>query len=516
MLFNSYEFIFGFLPVTLAGFFLIGRWHPRSAAAFLAFASFVFYAWWDVRYVALLAASILANYAAGYATAHAHRLARPNVAKACTTLGVGFDLALLGYFKYAGFFVRNVDALAGIDWHIAAIVLPLGISFFTFTQIAFLVDVYQRKARDYNLVHYALFVTYFPHLIAGPILHHKEMMPQFAAPRTYVPRSIDFSVGLTIFAIGLFKKTVLADGIAEHASAPFALAAAGTSLDFFQAWGAALAYTLQLYFDFSGYSDMAIGLSRLFGVRLPLNFASPYKATSIVDFWRRWHMTLSRFLRDYLYFPLGGNRLGNVRRYTNLMVTMLLGGLWHGAGWTFVVWGGLHGIYLCVNHAWQHLRQRLGLRGGTRMSHLLAGATTFAAVVVGWVFFRAQDFPTALSILAGMAGAHGVTLPDAFAYRLPAVAAILKQVGVAFAPGGGTTFVSTYAWIGVLLPVVFLWPNTQEIMSRFRPALGAALTAIPRWQQWSPRAGWATIAGIVAAAGLLSLTRHSEFLYFQF
>jgi D-alanyl-lipoteichoic acid acyltransferase DltB (MBOAT superfamily) len=516
MLFNSYEFILGFLPLTLIGFFLIGRRSPRLAAAFLAFASFVFYAWWDVRYVALLAASILANYTTGYAIARAHRLGRPRLAKGCTTLGVGVDLALLGYFKYAGFFVRNVDALTGLDWHVATIVLPLGISFFTFTQIAFLVDVYQRKARDYNLVHYALFVTYFPHLIAGPILHHKEMMPQFAAPRTYAPHALDFAVGLTIFVIGLFKKTVLADGIAEHASAPFAMAAAGSQLAFFQAWGAALAYTLQLYFDFSGYSDMAIGLSRLIGVRLPLNFDSPYKAASIVDFWRRWHMTLSRFLRDYLYFPLGGNRRGNVRRYANLLVTMLLGGLWHGAGWTFVVWGGLHGLYLCVNHGWQRLRERLGMRGGTRISRVLAGATTFVAVVVGWVFFRAQDLPTALSILAGMAGAHGFTLPDAFVYRLSSFATVLTHLGLRFTPGGGAAFVKTCAWIAVLLPVVFLWPNTQEIMSRFRPALGATLAAIPRWQRWSPRAGWAAFAGVVAAAGLLSLNRHSEFLYFQF
>jgi D-alanyl-lipoteichoic acid acyltransferase DltB (MBOAT superfamily) len=418
-------------------------------------------------------------------------------------------------FKYADFFRGTVYGVLGDDWQPWSLILPLGISFFVFQKISYLIDLKRGDRHIYGFLDFCMFVMFFPQLIAGPLVRHNEIIDQFRLDPRRPAMWENLSRGFFLFLIGVAKKVAIADTVAHIADPLFHKAATGV-LSAAEAWVATGAYTLQIYFDFSGYSDMAIGLALMFGLCLPLNFNAPYRSLSVRDFWRRWHMTLSRFLRDYLYFPLGGNRHGNVRRYTNLMVTMLLGGLWHGAGWTFVVWGGLHGIYLCVNHAWQHLRQRLGLRGGTRMSHLLAGATTFAAVVVGWVFFRAQDFPTALSILAGMAGAHGVTLPDAFAYRLPAVAAILKQVGVAFAPGGGTTFVSTYAWIGVLLPVVFLWPNTQEIMSRFRPALGAALTAIPRWQQWSPRGGWATIAGIVAAAGLLSLTRHSEFLYFQF
>ncbi|MEP7062473.1 MAG: MBOAT family protein [Betaproteobacteria bacterium] len=516
MLFNSYEFLFVFLPATLAIFFLLGNHRPSLAAAFLAVASFAFYAWWDVRYVALLVASIAVNYAVGQQILRAHKARRPGLARMLLVCGVGIDLGLLGYYKYASFFVQNANAVLGNHWDFAAIVLPLGISFFTFTQIAFLVDVYQLKAREYNPVHYALFVTYFPHLIAGPILHHKEMMPQFGSPHTYVPRADNFSVGLTIFCIGLFKKVVLADGIAPYATSPFAAAAAGDSLAFFQAWGAALAYTLQLYLDFSGYSDMAIGISRLFGITLPLNFNSPYKAPSIIEFWRRWHMTLSRFLRDYLYVPLGGNRKGEVRRYVNLFLTMLLGGLWHGAGWTFVVWGGLHGIYLAINHFWQSMRRRSHLPSGNSWTHTLAVATTFVAVVVGWVVFRAANIETAFSIIAGMAGAHGIAIPDAFAVQFGALADASARAGIVLTPGGGAVFAKTWLWIAVLLPVVFFLPNTQQLLAHFEPALDFREEQAGRWFAWSPKASWAVVFGVAAAASLLSLTRHSEFLYFQF
>ncbi|HTP95841.1 MAG TPA: MBOAT family O-acyltransferase, partial [Burkholderiales bacterium] len=315
MLFNSYSFIFLFLPVTFCVFFWLGARRPLLAAGWLAVASLFFYGWWNPVYVALLAASIAFNYCVGLVLASDPSPRWAPARRTVLAFGVGGDLLLLAYYKYADFLLGSVNALAGSHLSLGQIILPLGISFFTFTQIAFLVDTYQGKVKEYNFVHYALFVTYFPHLIAGPVLHHKEMMPQFALPSVYRRNYSDIAIGLTFFAIGLFKKAVLADGAAPYANAVFSIAGSGQTVTLFEAWGGALAYTFQLYFDFSGYSDMAIGLSRLFGIRLPLNFDSPYKARNIIDFWRRWHMTLSRFLRDYLYFPLGGNRHGPARRY---------------------------------------------------------------------------------------------------------------------------------------------------------------------------------------------------------
>lgn len=372
MLFNSYTFLFLFLPVTLLVFFRLGKYSHPLAGLWLFVASLFFYAWWNPAYVGLLLASIAFNYAVGRALVKEQSSGRAKVKKSVLIFGLVTDLGLLAYFKYANFFVSSTDALLGQGWQLDPIILPLGISFFTFTQIAFLVDAYRGEIKEANFIHYGLFVTYFPHLIAGPVLHHKEMMPQFARATTYRLHWENFALGFTLFSIGLFKKVVLADGIAPFANALYSAASHGTVLTFLEAWAGALAYTFQLYFDFSGYTDMALGISCLFGVRLPVNFNSPYKAVNIIDFWRRWHMTLSRFLRDYLYFPLGGNRKGPVRRYMNLIATMLLGGLWHGAGWTFVLWGGLHGLYLVINHAWHGLRETLGFPSGspTRMGRL--------------------------------------------------------------------------------------------------------------------------------------------------
>ena len=340
MLFNSYTFILLFLPVAVGVFFALGRISHALAAGWLVAASLFFYAWWSPAYVGLLLGSVLFNYAMGRTLARAHASGAVRAARRGLALAVGCNLALLAYYKYMNFFLANVDALRGSPVHHLDIILPLGISFFTFTQIAFLVDTFQGKVKEYKFVHYTLFVTYFPHLIAGPILHHAEMMPQFAQRRVYRPNARYLAAGLTIFCIGLCKKVLIADEIAVYVAPVFGAAAEGRAVGLADAWLGALAYTLQLYFDFSGYSDMAIGLSKMIGVRLPLNFASPYKAVNIIEFWRRWHMTLSRFLRDYLYIPLGGDRKGAARRYLNLLATMVLGGLWHGAGWTFIVWGG--------------------------------------------------------------------------------------------------------------------------------------------------------------------------------
>jgi len=298
---------------------------------------------------------------------------------------------LLGYFKYTDFLLENFNGIFGSNIPLPHIILPLGISFFTFTQIAFLVDAYRKEAKEYSLVNYMLFVTYFPHLLAGPILHHKEMMPQFASKYNWVKNYRNIALGLFIFSIGLFKKVVIADTFAPWATAGFDTA---TTLNLIEAWATSLSYTFQLYFDFSGYCDMAIGISLMFNIKLPINFNSPYKALSIQDFWRRWHMTLSRFLRDYIYIPLGGNRKGNARTYVNLLSTFLIGGLWHGAGWTFIIWGALHGIALAIHRLWQSL--------GFKMWTWFAWFITFNFINITWIFFRAKDFESAMKVLKGM------------------------------------------------------------------------------------------------------------------
>jgi alginate O-acetyltransferase complex protein AlgI len=528
MLFNSYEFIFFFLPLTLAGFFWIGRWGHGAAIGWLVLTSLFFYGWWNPVYLWLIAGSMVANFAIGRRLGRDYGRNRRLAARLWLILGVSANLALLGWYKYATFLVDSVNQFPGIELYLHNIILPLAISFFTFQQIAYLVDAYQGITREYKFSHYLLFVTFFPQLIAGPIVHHKEMLPQFMAWETLRLNSSNIAVGLTIFAIGLFKKVVLADGVAPYATPVFDAAARSEQLTLLEAWGGALAYTFQLYFDFSGYSDMAIGAARMFGIRLPLNFHSPYKATSIVEFWRRWHITLSRFLRDYLYIPLGGNRHGQTARYRNLFITMLLGGLWHGAGWTFVVWGGLHGIYLAANHAWDRLVQRLWPRGllPPALSRVLAWSVTFLAVVVGWVFFRAADFGAALTMLKGMAGFNGAALPNAVSARLGEFWTMLEGWGFHSYLGGGKLFVLTWLWVGGLLAVALLAPNTQQIMAHAEPALRPyggrpehelrLLPRLPDWLRWRPSAPWAICAGITAALGVLGLTRVSEFLYFQF
>jgi D-alanyl-lipoteichoic acid acyltransferase DltB (MBOAT superfamily) len=361
-------------------------------------------------------------------------------------------------------------------------------------------------------------VTYFPHLIAGPVLHHKEMMPQFAHTSTYKISYENIAVGLTIFCIGLFKKVILADNIAYYVPTVFDAPGAGVQLSFAEAWGGALCYTLQLYFDFSGYSDMAIGLSRMFGVILPLNFHSPYKAVNIIDFWRRWHMTLSRFLRDYLYFTLGGNRHGKMRRYLNLFVTMLLGGLWHGAGWTFVVWGALHGLYLMINHAWHALRRAFGQDPKKPLSwpmHWLSGLLTFLAVTVAWVFFRASDFDTAMTIIYAMFGSNGVYLPDNWFIRIPAFHDWLNAHDW-FGPSNGLATGGMMNWVWILLLIVWLAPNTQTIMQHFKPALDAPQPAAKTWLAWRPHFIAAALVWGLAFVALINLSQQSTFLYFQF
>lgn len=516
MLFNSYAFLLAYLPVVVVGFFLAGRLGKGPGAAWLAASSLFFYAWWDHRYLALLLASICGNYLAGGFIA---RHAGSPTGRRALTAAIAANLALLAYYKYADFFLANVNAFLGSHWPALGIILPIGISFFTFTQIAFLVDAYSGKVTEYRFIYYVLFVSYFPHLIAGPVLHHKEMMPQFDDDRNYAPRLENFAVGCSIFALGLAKKVLIADNLAGYAAPVFAPAGGAPSL--FIAWGGALAYTFQLYFDFSGYSDMAIGLSKLFGVDLPINFNSPYKSRNIAEFWRRWHMTLSRFLRDYLYIPLGGNRRGTARRLLNLMATMLLGGLWHGAGWGFVIWGGLHGLFLVIHQVWHQLWHqlagRLPLRLPERLSAVLGVAVTFLSVVFAWVFFRSPDLATARRIVVGMLGGWGTDLPDSLFSRLGALRALAEHLGIGSYLGGGSVFVETWSWVLVAGLLTFLAPNTQEIVARYVPARATAGQEPAAPAMLLP-VGYreAVCLGLLFALGLLALSRPTEFLYFQF
>src|ERR1700694_5802564 len=478
MLFNSYPFIFLLLPIALIGYFVLGRLGNLAPVIWLALASLIFYSASNWQFVLLLLASVAFNYTVGLLLISKRLPAVPRLA--VLTIGVTGDLLVLGTFKYAGFLAANLNAIFSTGFTVN-ILLPVGISFYTFTQIAFLVDAYRGNVARYRLPHYALFVTYFPHLVAGPILHHKDMIPQFVravAKRADAPLIL---CALIISAIGLFKKTCLADGIQPLVS----LAFGPNPPSFDQAWIGALAYTFQLYFDFSGYSDMAIGISLMFGIFLPLNFNSPYKATSIIDFWRRWHMTLSQFLRDYLYIPLGGNRHGRTLRYVNLMITMVLGGLWHGAAWTFVAWGALHGIYLCTNHAWNTFGPAAAARFA-RLGTSAAFILTFLAVVVAWVFFRADNMTSALYVLSRMAD------PTQIAFGRGEMAYAL--------------FIMVYA------AIAWFAPNTQAIMGydHKNRTVGEALGA------WQKRSVFLYATAAVLAFGILGIQQHSEFIYFRF
>jgi D-alanyl-lipoteichoic acid acyltransferase DltB (MBOAT superfamily) len=508
VLFNSYEFLLLFLPIALGGYYTTSRTlGQRTAIAWLALCSLFFYGWWNPAYIGLMVASILANYGFGLLLASRYR------SKIVLALSVAANLILLGHYKYTDFFIANINEMAGTTWALHHIILPLGISFFTFTQIAYLVDVYRGEVREYRIVDYFLFVTYFPHLIAGPIIHHKEMMPQFMKPAAEQINARNFMAGLVLFTIGLAKKILVADRVMVYVSPVFSAAEHGATLTFFEAWGGALAYTIQLYFDFSGYVDMALGISLLFGIRLPLNFDSPYKATNIIDFWRRWHMTLSRFLRDYLYIALGGNRKGKVRRYANLWITMLLGGLWHGAGWSFVIWGGLHGAYLCINHGW---RAVCGNRPPILPKALrtpLYGGITFLAVVVAWVFFRAETAHGAWQILQGMAGVNGATLPLKYAHDWGAVGVWLTQHGLRF---DDSLFKGGKQLGQLIWPLLIVWllPNSQTLLRHY----DVCTTPINTPSRLVFKPNWITL-GVVAFVLLYSfsrLTQLSEFLYFRF
>lgn len=482
MLFNSLEFIILFLPLATVIYFLLNKTGSDILPkVWLIAVSLFFYAWASILYLPLITASILVNYSLGRVLVPAS--AGPAPKKTLLTLGIIANIALLGYFKYANFFIANINGLFSADIKPLALALPLAISFFTFQQIAYLVDTYRGQAGTRNLLDYAMWVVFFPQLLSGPIVRFQETMPQFEK-RNKTPDYENISRGLYLFFIGLFKKAIIADTLAIWANWGFN---DPSSLTLVEAWITSLAYTLQLYFDFSGYTDMAIGTALMLNIKLPLNFTSPYKALSIQEFWRRWHMTLSRFLRDYIYIPLGGNRRGNLRLYSNLIITFLIGGLWHGAGWTFVFWGFLHGLGLVVNRIWR--------KTGIALNHVLAWFLTFNFVNIAWVFFRARSFNDALSVLKGMAGLHGLA-PAGF------VPSWTGAVGRWLAAAGKFSAWDLPAAISLLLlgmALVLIAPSSIEMKDRFKPGLVTAVFTVA-----------------LALWAITSLTGVSQFLYFNF
>jgi D-alanyl-lipoteichoic acid acyltransferase DltB (MBOAT superfamily) len=486
MLFNSPPFVLGFLPATLAGFFLLGRiGGARWALCWLVAASLFFYGWWNPRFVLLLAGSILANHRLGTHIVSLAQTERPQAARRWLIAGLALNLALLGWFKYANFLLHSVGA-AGVD-----VFLPLAISFFTFQQIMFLVESYRQERAASGFLPYAAFIAFFPHLIAGPIVRPRDIMPQLLADDLVVPREAALAEGLMIFLLGLAKKLVLADTFARFADVGFGAAAQGAPVNFVEAWYAASAYALQIYFDFSGYSDMAIGLARMLNVRFPLNFASPYQASNISEFWHRWHITLSRFLRDFVYIPLGGNRHGEARRVVAVMLTMLLGGLWHGAAWSFMLWGGLHGLYLVVHSTFRRYCAPLPAPVG----HLL----TLLAVIVAWVPFRAASLDAALTMLRGMVGLHGFALPQMVVRAFPPLAAIAMPVPLLRYLGDGRTlsFPEVTACLALGWCIVLLLPSVHALSERAR--------------------GWALASGFAfTVQALFFAPSVTPFLYFQF
>ena len=502
MLFNSPIYIFAFLPVVVLCYILCNKNGYRTLGkAWLVICSLFFYGYWNPYYLVLIIGSIVVNFAVGNWLQRSFgesddALSLPR--KKVVAFGVLFNVALLAYYKYADFFIDNINLLSGFEIGLLQIALPLAISFFTFQQIAYLVDSYREKTHHYNFLDYSLFVSFFPQLIAGPIVHHKQMMPQFLAQENTLVNWSNITAGVTIFFIGLFKKVIIADTFAIWANAGFDSSAA---LTFFEAWGASLSYTFQLYYDFSGYTDMAIGAALLFNIRLPINFNSPYKATNVQDFWRRWHITLSNWLRDYVYIFMGGNRVGKVRIYFNLFLTFVIGGLWHGAGWTFVIWGALHGGALVVHRLWTQLGMRLNL--------FLGWLLTFSFVSISWVFFRAESLSRATSILRSMVDLDSLAISKNFAGLIAYLSpAIFPQITTFQAE----SFVNIYTIEHMMIfgIAALALPNSVQIIGYssnkgntiFKPSISSAFLM--------------SIVVFCAVSSYFGNTSPTKFLYFNF
>jgi D-alanyl-lipoteichoic acid acyltransferase DltB (MBOAT superfamily) len=537
MLFNSYGFVFGFLPVVLAGFLVLGAQRRDWALLWLTAASLLFYAWWRPLNVLLIAPSILLNYAIARVLEQI-RQTRPILARAVLLGGIGFNACFLGYFKCLSFGEQALNDLFHTNLLLTDIVLPLGLSFITFQKIAFLLDVHAGRVSDFRFRDYALFVLFFPQLIAGPIVHYREMMPQFkTTPCRFDSENV--SVGLSLFFFGLAKKLILADPLSNVVGPLYDHAAVGVPQSMTEAWIAALGFTLQIYFDFSGYCDMALGLARFFGIKLPVNFNSPLKANSIIDFWSRWHITLTRFLTAYLYMPmtlaLTRRRMASgktardmgVAAFVSLLamptlLTMLVSGIWHGAGYTFLLWGLLHGVLLCINHAWRLIRPRIWRDAATyrRRAAPAAFLLTFISVIFAMVLFRAPTVGVAVLLWKGMIGAYGASLPQAVLSRLGSFGDGLQVLGFHPAWSSGLFLLTASARIVVLLIIALGLPNTLELLAAYEPALGVkpakAASRLLSVASWQPSGPWAVGLACVALAGILSLGGLHEFLYWQF
>jgi len=540
MLFNSYNFIFGFLPVVLAGFYVLGARRRECALLWLTAASLLFYAWWRPLNVLLIAPSILVNYGIACFLDGAGR-DRPQSARTALITGIVFNLCFLGYFKYLTFGERALNDLFGTGLMLTQIILPLGISFITFQKIAFLVDVHAGRVSRFTLREYALFVLFFPQVIAGPIVHFREMMPQFkAAPCRFDAENA--AVGLSLFFFGLAKKLILADPLGSMIGPLYDRAASGLPQSMTDAWIAALGFTLQIYFDFSVYCDMALGLARFFGIKLPVNFNSPLKARGIIDFWSRWHVTLTRFLTAYVYMPmtlamtrrrvakgkpvLGARDMGAPAFLIVLAVptvlTMLVSGLWHGAGYTFILWGLMHGVLLCINHAWRLIRPRIWRNTASynRRMAPIAFLLTFVSIVFAMVLFRAPSVGGAVVLWKGMIGSYGAALPQAVLSRLGPIGTGLQALGVQSAWTSGSFLLTATASIAVLLFIALALPNTLELLAAYEPALGVKPAKTPglllTLAAWRPSRTWAVGLACVGLAGMLSLGGLHEFLYWQF
>lgn len=490
MLFYSFEFMYLFLPITIIGYYLLGSKTRKLSVIWIVLCSLFFYGWWNPYFIFFLIGSVLFNYYLGLTL-------RGFKNKTLLIVSIAVNLGFIGYFKYFGFLVSIVTDLTGKHFSIGNIILPLGISFFTFQQISWLVDNYTDNIsnRDRGVWEYGQFVMFFPQLIAGPIVHHSEMMPQFYEDKNRFVNWENIAAGISIFVIGLAKKVIIADAAAPYANIVFDAAQNDDPLLFVDAWVGALAYTVQIYFDFSGYADMAIGLALMFNIHLPLNFDSPYKSISISNFWRRWHMSLGRFFRDYVYIPLGGSRCGQLKYYTNLLLTMFICGVWHGAGWTFILWGALHGVYMVIDQLWSRF-------GPVHLPRFIATGITFISVVFAWVLFRAETLNDAWIVMQSMCN--------------------FSSANLVFHSEQSEIVDGLFVVVPALL-ICFILPNSQEFLDNFLNASNPNKRIVKdqksRFIIWQTNIYWAvaiTILSIVSIYCLIDQTNVQEFIYFQF
>ena len=483
MLFNSYPYIFLFLPIVAIIYYILTKQRLITMSkAWLVLASIFFYNWWNPKYTPILLFSIIFNFAIGSSFNSINPKTKWHK-KSILTFGIVVNLLILGYFKYMDFFIQNLNIICHTNLPLFKIILPLGISFFTFQQITYIIDSYRGETKEYDFLNYALFVSFFPQLIAGPIIYHKEIMPQFMSLRTKILSHKNLILGIFLFTIGLFKKVVLADTFSGYVNTGFYL----DNITMLEGWISSLSYTFQIYFDFSGYCDMAMGSALLFNIKLPLNFNSPYKSESIQEFWNRWHITLSRFLKNWVYFPLGGSQISTKRTYINTMITFLVSGLWHGAAWTFVIWGALHGICLCVNRFWKKFNIII-----PKWINILI---TFLSINAMWILFRAETFSQAKKVFLSLFDFGNLVIPKTYNLTLR-----FKNAGAITDYNDAILFLI----LGIIL--IFVSKNSIELISniKFNTKKKAFL--------------FGTVFALIFVICIIKMTLipYTEFIYFNF